>query len=91
VAKVNWSQGRVAEGIGVREEDDTGAKAGAGGVWWAPELEECTRMLEERTTVQQRRERTMAVGEELKHFGRKESTRVGIYLYCSNISTTVPN
>jgi hypothetical protein len=44
VAKVNWSQGRVAKGIGVREEDDTGTKARAGGVQWAPKLKECTRI-----------------------------------------------
>jgi hypothetical protein len=31
VVKVNWSQGRVAEGIGVREEDDTGAGGVRGG------------------------------------------------------------
>jgi hypothetical protein len=87
VVKVNWSQGRVAEGIGVREEDDTGAGGVRGG--GAPELEECMHTLEERTTMQQWRECTTAVGGELKRFGRKESTRAGIYLYYSNISTPV--
>jgi hypothetical protein len=36
---VNMSRGRVAEGVDIREEDDTGA--GARGGRWAPEPKEC--------------------------------------------------